>query len=155
MSLWFSRVPLHFLLLQQKVLVWTLTSISPAVLMYDFTFSARVQRECCWQPWAHWFMKKKADLVCLPVGTGGGKKIHLGHASCYMSVCVGSLFYPFSELSHCSQLWGWCEVTSAWQRGPWDLVGIPHFPLAPPTSGKTWSAVKTRIKMLLHIEQWW
>lgn len=147
------------------------TNTFPIVAAKSACVNAHIHIPCCIDVWLH-LQRSSAKGVLLaamrtliyeekgrsrvsPGGYGGGGRIHLGHASCYMSVFVGSLFYPFSELSHCSQLWGWCEVTSAWQRGPWDLVGIPHFPLAPPTSGKTWSAAKTRITMLLHIEQWW
>lgn len=145
------------------------TNTFPIVAAKSACVNAHIHIPCCIDVWLH-LQRSSAKGVLLAamrtliyeekgrsrVSPGGyGGRIHLGHASCYMSVFVGSLFYPFSELSHCSQLWGWCEVTSAWQRGPWDLVGIPHFPLAPPTSGKTWSAAKMRITMLLHIEQWW
>lgn len=124
----------HFLLWQQKLLVWTFTSTSPAVLMYDFTFSAPVQRER-WQPWAHWFMKDKADAMCPTVRTVKKRArpaFHLGHASCVDDCICMSLFYQFLSWVTAAELWGWCEVTSAWQWGLWDSVGIPHFVLLLP-----------------------
>lgn len=112
-----------------KLLVWMLTSVSPAVLIYDFTYSAWVHREC-WQPWAHWFMKDRADAKCPTVGMVKNRTrptFHLGHTSCvYDCICM-SLFYPFVyELSHCSQLWGWWSHINL-AGGLWDSVGIPHF----------------------------
>lgn len=71
--------------------------------------------------WAHWFMKDRADAMCPTVGTMKKRArpaFHLGHASCVHGCIFMSLFYLFVyELSHCSQLWWWCEVTSGWQGG--------------------------------------
>lgn len=99
------------------MLVWTFLSVSPAVWMYDFIFDAR--------------------LLLAAMGT----LIYEGQGRCNVSHCgscekegqayipSGSYFlcmwlhlYEFVLSVHlwaesCSQLWGWCEVTSAWQGG--------------------------------------
>lgn len=93
----------------------------PAVLMYDFTFESRGGERKRWQPWAHWFMKDRADAMCPTVGTVKTRArptFLLGRASCVHDCVCMSLFCPFVyELSHCSQLRGWCEVASAWRGG--------------------------------------
>lgn len=138
-----------------------LTSLFPAVLMYDLTYSAWVHRER-WQPWAHWFMKDRADAMCPTVGTVKNRTrptFHLGHTSCvYDCICM-SLFYPFVyELSHCSQLWGWWSHINL-AGGLWDSVGIPHFLLLLLLIENIICrdlAAKTRMKTLPHraVKSW-
>lgn len=130
---WLPLLTTHYLLWPQKLLALILTSIFPAVLMCDLTLQAGVQREdVLWAPWL-----VRTDVTCPTVGTGikrARPAFHVGHTSC---VCMSlNEFVVVSELSHCSQLQGWCEVTSAqWER-LLDLAGIPHFTLAPPTYRK-------------------
>lgn len=138
-----------------KTLVWMLAPISPAVLMYDFIFSAQVQREC-WQPWAHWFMEDGATCPSVvTVKKRARPTFHLGHTSCVCDCSCMSLFYLFIyKLSHAAS---YEDGVKSHQlgRGVVGFIWNPSFSLAPPTCRRNTIsqdlAVKTRMKTLTHI----
>lgn len=113
----------------------------------------------CWQPRAHRFMEDGADAACPTEGTVEKKAWAYIPSGSYF-LCMRRRLYDVVLSVHlwaesCSQLWVWCEVTSAWLWGG-GVHWNPSFLLLLLFVEKIKTilcrglAVKTRMKTLPH-----